>query len=180
MPSYATAAILVAFHIKIKALKYQLGLGLLFAFLFLVEVIFYPVPVKSDDTWWGWEALAENAQELSEKNPGYFIFSDDGYKTSAILDFYLDQRVYSGNIIGKNGLQFSVVDSNLQFLNHRNALFFDSDKRFDNLEKSKETPTELLPYFKEIIQLDPIVLKDKKGKPIRKFFIYQCIDYQIP
>ena len=32
-------------------------------------------------------------------------------------------------------------------------------------------------YFDNIVELEPIVIRNKKGEALRKFFVYQCQDY---
>ncbi len=63
-----------------------------------------------------------------------FIFAADDYKTSAVLNFYLDEMVYSKNIVGQKALQFDFIGSNLRELNGKDAIFIDSNPRFNNLE----------------------------------------------
>ena len=178
MPAYITAVILVARYISFKLLRYQVVLSLLFHTLLFVQIVFYPFNVTSDDTWFGWEELSVEVENISEQYPDSFIFSNDGYKTSAVLNFYLDQEIYSGNVIGANGLQFSVVHKDLTMLKGKNALFIDSDRRFKNLDKSLETPDKLQDYFEEINQLDPIIIKNKSGKALRKYLVYECVNYK--
>ena len=178
MPAYITAIVLVARYVSYKMLKYQLILSLIFHILLFVQIVFYPVNVKSDDTWFGWEELSVEVEKISEQYPDSFIFSNDGYKTSAVLNFYLDQEVYSGNVIGAHGLQFSVVHDDLTMLQGKNAIFIDSDRRFKNLDKSIKAPDKLEPYFEEINQLAPILITNKKGKVLRKYLVYQCVNYK--
>lgn len=116
MPGYITVIILVVRYISLKWLRYQIIISLIFHLVFLVEVIFYPVPVKSDNTWYGWEELSEEVQTIQKSVPNSFIFSNDGYKTSAVLDFYLDEDVYAGNVTGDFALQFSMVYPDLPIL----------------------------------------------------------------
>ena len=50
--------------------------------------------------------LHQGMEMYTNKNPDNFIFSKDGYKVSAVLNFYMEEHVYSGNVVGENGLQF--------------------------------------------------------------------------
>ncbi len=179
MPAYITAIILAGRYLSEKILKYQIVVSLVFHVLLFIQIAFYPFNVTSDDTWYGWEELAAEVEILSEEHPENFIFSNDGYKTSAILNFYMDQDIYSGNIIGKNGLQFSIVHSDLSELEGKNALFIDSQKRFKNIEKSNQIPTDLELYFDEIKELEPIIIRNNKGKALRKFLVFECRNYQV-
>lgn len=178
MPAYITVIILVARYISFKMLRSQVVLALVFHGLLFIQIVFYPFNVTSDDTWYGWEKLADEVKEITEKHPDSFVFSNDGYKTSAVLNFYLDQEVYAGNVIGVHALQFSVVHNNLDTLKGKDAIYIDSDRRFKNLDKSTKIPDQLKIHFEEIRQLDPIVITNKNGKPLRKFLVYECVNYK--
>ena len=130
MPAYITGILLAVQYIPLKWVRVQIITSLIFHFAFLIQVLFYPIPILSDDTWWGWEELSEEVQELKEQYPDAFIFSNDGYKTSAQLTFHLNQKIYSGNVIGQEGLQFSIVDPELDHLIGEDAIFIDSVNRF--------------------------------------------------
>ncbi|MBK7697125.1 MAG: hypothetical protein IPI30_23325, partial [Saprospiraceae bacterium] len=99
-PAYISGIILVSRFVSINQLKYQTIISVFLHFAVAIEIIFYPVPVKSDDTWWGWEKLSQEVKIISDQHKDAFIFSDDGYKTTAILNFYLDKKVYGSNILG--------------------------------------------------------------------------------
>ena len=178
MPGYVTAVILAAPFIKKKYIKPQLITAIVVNILFFVQVAFYPVNVKSDDTWYGWEELSEKIKDVKKEHTDTFIFSNDGYKTSAVMNYYLDEKVYSGNVIGYGGLQFSIVDKDLSHLEGKDAIFIDSEKRFKNLEKSGTERKDLMKYFSNVEELEPIIINSKSGKPLRKFLIFKAIDYK--
>lgn len=178
MPAYITGILLIVYYIPLKWVRIQTILSLIFHFVFLIQVLYYPFSIHSDDTWWGWTQLADQVEELREEYPDAFIFSDDGYKTSAQLAFHLDQKVYSGNVIGKDGLQFEIVDPNLDHLAGQDALYLDSEKRFDNIHQSDSEIPELSLYFESVEQLDPIILRNHKGDPERKFLVYYLKSYK--
>ena len=178
MPAYITGILLAVYYIPIKWVRIQIILSLIFHFAFLIQVFYYPFPIHSDDTWWGWEKLATRVQTLQKEYPDVFIFSDDGYKTSAQLTFHLDQKIYSGNVIGKDGLQFSVVDPDLNHLIGKNALMIDSEKRFDNTGPTDIPVPELESYFESVEQIDPIILLNEAGQPERKFLVYYLKNYK--
>ena len=171
MPSYITGIIIAAIFIKKKWVKIQLYFSVFFHILISLQILFYLAPIKSDDTWLGWEELALEAKKLTDKDSNSFVFSDDDYKTSAVLNFYMDQKVYAQNIIGLNALHFDYVGDNLSELNSKNAYFIDSDKRFKNTDKNGEIPPKLSKYFENIVELEPIIIK-RNGKDIRKFWVY--------
>lgn len=177
MPAYITGILLAVQYIPLKWVRVQIITSLIFHFAFLIQVLFYPIPIRSDDTWWGWEELSEEVIELKEQFPDAFIFSNDGYKTSAQLSFHLNQKVYSGNVIGQEGLQFSIVDPELDHLIGEDAIFIDSVNRFKHLERTEEIRPELSRYFESIEQLSPIVLLDENGEPERKFLVFYLNNY---
>jgi hypothetical protein len=157
--------------------NYQIGFSILFHLLLFIQVLFYAVPIKSNDTWFGWDKLASEVQIMQKKYPNTFIFSFDGYKTSAVLDFYLDENVYAQNIVGHPALQFDYADQNLSVLNQKNALFIDSDTSFKNPNKRGQVQKELNAYFEEITELEPIIIK-KGDREVRKFWVYYCKNYK--
>lgn len=177
MPAYITGIILVTIFVSPKMRNYQIGFSIFFHLLLLVQVLFYAVPIKSNDTWFGWDELASEVQIMQKKYPNTFIFSFDGYKTSAVLDFYLDENVYAQNIVGLPALHFDYADQNLSVLNQKNALFIDSDTSFKNRNKRGKVPKELNPYFEEITELEPIIIK-KGYREVRKFWVYYCKNYK--
>ncbi|TCI94929.1 glycosyltransferase family 39 protein [Tenacibaculum sp. M341] len=177
MPSYITGIILGSIFISKKFVKYQVIFSVVLHLLVSLQILFYLVPIKSDDTWVGWEELANEMDVLQEKYPNTFIFSNDGYKTSAALNFFMDDKVYASNIIGLHALHFDYLGDNLNDLNGKNAFFIDSDKRFKNDNKKEQIIPEISNYFEEYIELDPIIISEK-GKKIRKFWVYYCKNYK--
>ena len=131
----------------------------------------------NDGTWVGWKELAEEIASLKEKQPETFVFSNDNYKTSACLNFFMDEKVYAQNIIGLPALHFDYLGDNLSILKGKNALFIDSDKRFKNKDKLGKYNPILNKYFKDIKELEPIIIKIN-GKESRKFWIFYCTNYQ--
>lgn len=177
MPSYITGIILAGMFISKKLLKIQIIFSIVFHILFSFQIIFYLVPIKSDDTWVGWKELAIETRKLQEKYPNTFVFSDDNYKTSACLNFFMDDKVYAQNIIGLPALHFDYLGDDLSNLNNKNALFIDSDKRFKDDKLKGETNPLLKEYFEKVIELTPIIIKIN-GKESRKFWVYYCTNYQ--
>ena len=178
MPAYITGVIWVTTFFNKKWLKVQVAFAFVLHLLLAVEIIFYIVPVNSNDTWVGWNQLAEKVKAVRSAYPDDFLFSADGYKTAAVLNFYMDEMVYSANIIGEQGLQFDFVNNNFDALKGKNALYFRVDPRFKNLGKGNNQPDILLKYFDGVKELDPIIITDKNGKAIRKFLVYECMNYK--
>ena len=177
MPSYISGIILASLFITKKQLKIHLAFSIVFHFLLSAQILFYLVPIKSDDTWVGWKDLAKQTIDIREKYNVDFIFADDNYKTSACLNFYLDEKVYAQNIIGKPALHFDYLGDDLSTLKHKNALFIDSDKRFKNSNKNGNHPPILNKYFTSVKELSPIIIT-LNNKEVRKFWIYYCTNYQ--
>jgi hypothetical protein len=176
IPAYISAIIWVSAYISKRWIRYQLIFSLIIHVVLAIEVIFYPVEIKSDDTWIGWSDLANSVQALKKIYPDNFIFSADDYKTSAELNFYLNEMVYSQNIIGRRALQFDFVGSDLGSLKGKNALFIDSDPSLSYLPENKPLPPEISQYFDSVKPLDPIFIK-KSGRIVRQFFVYECENY---
>lgn len=177
MPSYISGIIIAAMFISKKLLKIQVIISIVFHVLLSLQILFYLVPIKSDDTWVGWKELSEETKKLQEEHPNTFIFSEDNYKTAACLNFFMDEKVYAQNIIGLPALHFDYLGDDLSTLNGKNAFFIDSDKRFKNDDKKGNVNPLLLQYFAEVTELKPIIIK-RGNIEIRKFWIFYCTNYQ--
>jgi hypothetical protein len=178
MPSYITGIIIAAMFMKKKWVKVQLYFSIFFHVLIGLQVVFYLAPIKSDDTWVGWKELSVEAETLLENHPNSFVFAADDYKTTAALNFFLEEKVYAQNIIGLNALHFDYVDTNLAMLNGKNAIFLDSDTRFKNKDKKNAfNHPRIQDYFDTVTELDPIIISIN-GKETRKFWAYYCTNYQ--
>lgn len=177
MPSYITGIILAGMFISKKLLKIQIIFSIVFHILFSLQIIFYIIPIKSDDTWVGWEELAIQTSNLQKQYPNSFVFSDDNYKTSACLNFFMDERVFAQNIIGLPALHFDYLGDILSDLNNKNAIFIDSDKRFKDNKLKGENNILLSQYFDSVTELEPIIIKIN-GKEARKFWVFYCTNYQ--
>ena len=177
MPSYITGILLAAMVIKKKQLVAQVYISIGIHVLASLQIILYLAPIKSDDTWVGWKELVIETEALQNKYPNTFIFSDDGYKTTACMTFFSDQKIYAQNIIGKHALHFDYIGDDLSILKGKNALFIDSDKRFKDRKKRGEYSIELDTYFTKVTELEPIIIRIN-GKESRKFYIYSCEGYR--
>ena len=177
MPGYIAATILVVPFLSRKLINYHMGISVFIHILLLVQIVFYPINLKTDDTWYGWEELAEKVDSIQGVHPDHFIFSNDDYKTTAVLNFYLDNEIYSGNIIGEKGYQFAVNQVSPNSLNGKSAIFINSENKFSTVKNLHRKPKELLMYFEDIEEQNAIVIRDKKGVVLRKFGIYLCHNY---
>lgn len=179
MPAYISGIILAATFISVKWIRIQLVMSLVLHILGFVFIATYPVAVKSDDTWWGWYQLNDKVEALLKERPGYFVFAEDDYKTSAVLHFISRKKVYAANVLGLPALQYMIVDKDApQQLIGKNALFLDSNPRLTDTPTSKETMELLHEHFESVTLLPPILLKNKRGVLMRKFWVYDCRGYR--
>jgi 4-amino-4-deoxy-L-arabinose transferase-like glycosyltransferase len=179
MPAYISGIILAATFISAKWIRFQLVASLILHFLGFVFIATYPVAVKSDDTWWGWQQLNDKVEILLTERPDYFVFAEDDYKTSAVLHFTSRKKVYAANVLGLPSLQYMIVDKDApKQLQGKNALFLDSNPRLNDNPTSKETMELLHQHFESVIPIAPILLKNKRGVLMRKFWVYDCKGYK--
>ena len=177
MPSYITGIILAGMFISKRLVKIQVLFSIVFHLLVSIQIIWYIAPIKSDDTWVGWKELAEEIRILKENQKNSFVFSNDNYKTSACLNFFMDEKVYAQNIIDLPALHFDYLNDDLSLLDGQNALFIDSDTRFkDDNKLGKHNPL-LDQYFDTVSELAPIIVKINNLER-RKFWIFYCTNYQ--
>jgi 4-amino-4-deoxy-L-arabinose transferase-like glycosyltransferase len=179
MPVYITGIIWVSTYVNARWLKIQVVLSLVIHIALAVEIVLYPFPIRSDDTWFGWKELACKVTSIEKRNPVDFIFSADSYKTSAELNLYMKEFIYSQNVIGENALQFDFIGTHLKPLTGKDALFIDSQPRFTNAEKLGIIPVKLLLHFNTVYELKPLIIK-KNGMLTRKFLVYLCKGYKAP
>ena len=177
MPSYITGIIIASLYISKKLIRIQLIISVVFHVALTAQVLFFLAPIKSDDTWVGWEELAEEVAQLQKDKPNTFVFSMDGYKTSAALRFYLDEKVQAQNIIDLNALHFDYLNDDLSQLKGTGAFYIDSDKRFKNTNKKGEIYPDLKNYFSSITELEPIIVNEGTNRA-RKFWVFYCTNYQ--
>lgn len=177
MPAYITGIILAGSLLSKKWINIQLYISFVVHLALLAEVLFYPINIKSDDTWVGWKSLADQTQHIEKKYGADFIFSADGYKTSAELNLFSDSFIYGQNVIGQKALHFDFIGTRLSALNGKDAIFIDSDPRFTSNDKDSIPEALLLHYFKSIKQLHPIIIY-QNSRPVRKFFVYFCKSYK--
>jgi len=180
MPAYATGIILIGYLANAKKwMGYHMILSFIFHIVLLVEVSTHVVNVRSDDTWYGWKELSDKVEVLmKEYDQSYFIFSNDEYKTTAVLKFFMNgNRIYSGHILGEKGFQFTLNEMDLQKMKGQNAIFIDSDKNLDKEDVKSKYEDLLNTYFDSVKRLSPIIINDEEGRHLRKFLIYECRNY---
>jgi hypothetical protein len=176
MPAYITGIILAGKYLSEKWIKFQVLFSLLIHSVLAVEIFFYPIQIKSDDTWFGWKTLATDVQTIHQNNPSAFVFAADEGKTSSILNFYSDSMVYSQNIIGENALHFDYIGSDLNALHGKDAYFINSIPDFKDGKKENKFPDDMNPYFDSITEMDPILIRND-NRVMRKFLVFYCTNY---
>ena len=176
MPSYVTGTIIAGMYISKKLLKTQLLISIIFHVIIASQIIFYFVPIKSDDTWVGWKELGEKVEEISEKDSQAFIFSIDGYKTSAQLRFFTSKTIFAQNVINQSALHFDYIGDDMNDYTGKNAFYIDSDKKNKNKNKLGKLPEKIQPFFKSYKELDPIIINEGSLKE-RKFWVFYCRNY---
>lgn len=179
MPGYISGIIWVSTWVTFKYIRWQWICSLVIHLALAVEIIFYPVPIHSDDTMIGWGGLGAGVKALSAQYPDDFIFSADDYKTSAMLNLYLGRMVYSRNVIGENALQFDFIGTDVDALKGRNAIFINSLTDVNDDVDEQEFVAELIPFFSSVKPLPPIIVR-KQGRVVRKFLVFRCMDYHPP
>jgi len=175
MPCYLSGILWVAPFIG-RWWKWNLAFAAAFHLAAAIEIVFYVFPIQSDDTWFGWRELAQRVGRIWAAHPNAFVFSVDGYKTSAELSFYLGSAVRGPNVVGQRGLQFDYLEDDLSLLRGRDALMVDSAPRDLSPGRSGRAP-ELGPYFESVEELEPVLLLNRE-RPVRKFFVYLCRHYR--
>ena len=178
MPSYITGIIWISRYWNKKWIRYQLIFSIAIHVVLAIEIIFYVVPIHSDDTWFGWPEFSDKVAAMRKQYPNAFIFSSDDYKTSAMLNFFLGETVYSKNVVGERALQFDFIGTDLTKLNGKDAIYIDSNPRFSDLKNENAAiPSFYYCYFDRIIPLNPILIA-KNGRVERKFSVFLCTHYR--
>lgn len=176
MPAYISGIIWISQYWNRRWLKYQLLFSLTLHLVMAVEILFYPVPVRSDDTWFGWKQLADKLEKERKKYPGSFIFSADDYKTSAVLNYYLPEMIYARNVVGERALQFDFIGTDLKLLTGMDGIYVNSNPVFTDTTNDMTVPESYNAYFDQIIPLHPVIIENR-GKPVRKFSLFLCKNY---
>jgi 4-amino-4-deoxy-L-arabinose transferase-like glycosyltransferase len=179
LPCYVTGSLLVAQLLSTRWVKVSLGFSAVLHALAALELVLYPVPIRSTDTWVGWPELGARVTLLLEQHPDAFLFAADEYKTSAELLFYQSRKAYGPNVLGQRGLHFDHVDTDLTPLLHGSALYVLSAPRDTTPGRSGTIPPALLEHFATCQEEDPLV-RWRWGRVERKFLFYSCSDYRGP
>ncbi len=181
-PAYVGAILLAVRLVPApRVWRWQLGFALPLFALALVEVLGYAVPVRSDDTWFGWRDLAGQVERRAREAGAAFVFADDVYKTTAELRFYSDVPAYAGNVLGRRALQFDHLGEDLRALAGKDALFLDSrpGEEDGGGRRSGAVPQALAERFEQVDELEPITVH-RGERLVRKFLVFRCRGYRGP
>lgn len=177
MPAFITGSLLAIQAMSVKQIKWHMMTALIFFIFFTIEIVLYPVPIKSHDTWWGWDRIAAETSVLKKETKADFIFSTDDYKTSALLRLYLQEKVYAKNIINVPALQFDYMNEDISLLKGRNALFVSNIKTL-NKNDSSERLESVKQYFSAVRLIKTQVVSNVFGKESRMVKYYYCTGYK--
>ncbi len=178
LPAYVAGVLWVARHSGVRLLRWNVLFSAGFHVLFLVELLFYPVVLRTDDTWVGWTSLAQQLQ--ARVRPGEFVFSADDYKTTAELLFYSDLEVYGRNVLGERALQYDYGGPELGQLLGRDALFVDSAPADPEGREAPGAPPPRLGQAFQAVQAEPWLRISLHGRPVRAFRVWRCHGYLGP
>lgn len=182
LPAYLSGLILAAGAIGRRGMRWHLVTGVLLHAALAVQVLWYPVPIESDDTWFGWSRLAEAVEARLAEHPGAFVFSADHYKTTAELRFYGEAPVYGMNVLGWNALHYGYLGEDLHALTGRDALFVRNVADLEPGPPSGQTERYLervREHFREVRELEPIEVR-RRGEVVRRFRVFLCRQYLGP
>jgi len=180
VPAYLTAYVLAARFATPRLIKKALAWSIFLHLVLAVELVFYAVPVNGDDTWYGWRELAAAVAERAEEHPDAFLFSEDGYKTTAQLNFHLDRRVYGPEVIGDPRFHFRFAwEEGPESLVGRDALLIDSVRPQKDGGVVVPPREEVARHFGSCERLEPISI-EHRGREVRRFRVYRCEDYLGP
>lgn len=175
MPAYVMGCIYAVHLLRGKWLKWQFGVSIFLHVILAVQIWFYVVPIKSDDTWYGWDQLAEEVQKIANEHEA-FIIGGDHYKTTAQLQFYIDDKVYAHNVLGRHAVQFDMVDTVFTHLEGKDAIYVDSDPSMRSKPGVSKYPEDVDEHFSQVRELSPVEVK-KGDRVVRIFRIFLCKGY---
>ncbi|MEZ4984464.1 MAG: glycosyltransferase family 39 protein [Saprospiraceae bacterium] len=62
MPAYLSAIILTVLHFPRPLIRWQIAFSVLLHIIVAIQIIAYPIRIKTDDTWVGWDTIREQVQ----------------------------------------------------------------------------------------------------------------------
>jgi 4-amino-4-deoxy-L-arabinose transferase-like glycosyltransferase len=180
-PAYVSGILLAAAVASRRFVRLNLALSAALHAAVAVEVLFYPLPLQTDDTWFGWEALAREVAARHAADPKTFVFAADSYKTTAELSFYLPKgdAVWGENVLGFAALEFDFIPGAPYHLVGQDAIFLDSAPHDLTPDRAAKTPDSLAAHFKSCDQKEPILIRHL-GRIVRKFWVFRCEQFLGP
>lgn len=179
MPAYVTGLILAAGAVGRRAVRWQVATGAALLAVAAVQLVWYPVPVRSHDTWLGWREIAERAEDLAARHPEAFLFAADGYKTTAELRFYTDLPVHGMDVLGWDALQYGFEGHDLEALAGRDALFLRNEPELRPGEETECFLERVRGHFRRVEELPPIEVR-RRGEVVRLVRVFRCEGYLGP
>lgn len=181
MPAYVTGLLLVTPRlVRPLQLKLHLGFGLAIHAILVVQVLAYPIPVESNDTWFGWREIARRIEQRHAQHPGSFVFSTDGYKTTAELRFYSDlPEVYGLDVLDCPALQLELIAGDLSRLEGRDGLLVISEPSLEPSAHTRRALARTRRFFRKVEETPPIRILHR-GELARLVRIFRARDYRGP
>jgi len=179
MPAYLTGVLLAAPWLTKARSGLQIAISVTLHLALAVELVLYPVPVESHDTWMGWSDIATEVERRATESPAPFVFAVDGYKTTAELLFYSDLETYGRNIIGCPALQLDYLGHDLDDLVGRNALFVRNEPRLKASDRTTEMVERVAVFFDDLEELPPIEVRHR-GRLVRLVRLFEATRYRGP
>ncbi len=173
LPIYLAGVPLAAAAIGSRWIRWQLVWVALFHVALVIELLFYPWPVDSDDTVYGWSQLGRAVERLAVRHPDAFLFSLDSYKTAAELRFETGLQVWGLNVLGYQAYQLDYVGEDPAALAGRDGVLIESARRADSYRAELE---EVCSALEELAPIDIV----RRGEVVRRFRIHLCRGYRGP
>ena len=162
------------------AFRIHLGTAAAIHLLLAIEVLAYPVPVESNDTWWGWQRVAEAVETRHAEDSSRFVFSTDSYKTAAELRFYSDlPEVHGVNVVGCPALHLDYLDGDLSRLAGRDALLVVSEEKLKPTERTEAALRRAREFFDEVRETERIAIRHR-GRTARLLRVFEADGYRGP
>lgn len=179
MPAYVTGLVLAAGVVGRRAVRWHVATGAALLAVAAVQLVGYPVPVRSHDTWFGWRDVAERVEELAARHPDAFLFAADGYKTTAELRFHTDLPVRGMDVLGWDALQYGFDDPDPAALAGRDALFLRNEPELRPGEETGCFLERVRGHFRRAEELPPIEVR-RRGEVLRLVRVFRCEGYLGP
>lgn len=177
VPAWLTGILLAAIAVpRTKMRRHLVASGVVHAAL-LITLVFWPVPITGDDTWFGWKELGEQVDQLADEHPQAFVFSPDSYKLTSEIMFYAERKIYARNVLGLRAFHFDFVDDP-RALAGQDALLIRSEPKLRHSQRTTDVLARAEAFFPGgIEEMEPIAIQHA-GKTVRLFRVFYCRDYR--